>query len=99
MNFLTLSLCESAFLYAENSEESKEVWGRLKEEYEPSEDMDAYDLAVEFVLYKLNIEMENPSLWFMRLERINKRLKSIDDNFGKDDEDIKIHVKANLPEE
>ena len=50
MNFLTLSLCSSAFLCAEISEEPKEIW--------PSDDMDAYNWSVNFGLCKLNTEME-----------------------------------------
>ena len=41
--------------------------------------------------------MENPSLWIKGLENINKRLFNIDPKHIKSENDLKVHVKANLP--
>ena len=99
MNFLTLSLSGVAFAYVENANSAKECWDDLLEEYEPKGDMDAYDLAEEFTKCVLQDKLENPTLWFKRLEYINQRLRAISTMHEKDDEALKIHVKANLPKQ
>ena len=97
LNFLIMSLTGNAFIYVAHATDPYTVWQELCSEYEPKDDMDVYDLKESFTKCKLAHELENPSLWMKRLENINRRLFDIDPNDIKSENDLKVHVKANLP--
>ena len=98
LNFLTMSLTDQAFAFVENAPNAAQVWDELNEEFEPCEDTDVYELQEEFTRCKLLHTRENPTLWFKRLEHLNQRLRKIDPKYKKNDDDVKIHVRVNLPE-
>ena len=97
LNFLIMSLTGHAFIYVAHATDPYKVWQELCNEYEPKDDMDVYDLKESFTKCKLEHDTENPSLWLKRLENINKRLFDIDPKDQKSENDLKVHVKANLP--
>ena len=97
LNFLTMSLSGEAFSFVENSDNAGEVWNELTEEYAPTDDNQIFDLQEEFLKCHLISEDENPVMWFKRLEYVNSRLRAIDSKYVKNENDLKIHVKSNLP--
>ena len=97
LNFLTMSLSGEAFSFVENADNSGDVWTELMEEYAPSDDNQIFDLQEEFLKCNLVSDDENPMFWFKRLEYFNSRLRAIDSKYIKSDDDLKIHVKSNLP--
>ena len=97
LNFLIMSLTGHAFIYVAHATDPYTVWQELCNKYEPKDNMDVYDLKESFTKCKLEHDMENPSLWIKRLENINKRLFDIDPKDVKSENDLKVHVKANLP--
>ena len=97
LNFLTMSLSGDAFSFVENADNSGEVWMELVDEYAPSDDNQIFDLQEEFLKCNLVSDEVNPMMWFKRLEYINSRLRAIDSKYIKNDDDLKIHVKSNLP--
>ena len=99
LSFLTLSLCGEAFDFIEHADSAKEAWDELLEEYAPSSNEDAYSVAESFTKCKLLYPSENPIKWFKRLQHLNQLLGEIDKSKKKTQEDLKLHVKINLPKE
>ena len=97
LNFLTMCLTDKAFAFVEHAKSPSVVWSELKDEYSPGEDIDIYDLQEDFSECKLSHEKENPADWFKRVEHISEMLSEIDPKFRKTDEELKIHLKVNLP--
>ena len=97
--FLTMSLCGEAFDFVEHAETPKEAWEELLEEYAPSSNEDAYSVAESFSKCKLFYPTENPVKWFKRLQHLNQVLGEINKKKKKTNEDLKLHVKINLPKE
>ena len=77
LNFLIMSLTGNAFLFVSHASDPFTVWKELCDEFEPTEDMDLYDIKEEFSNCQMKKETENPSIWLKRLENINRRLCEI----------------------
>ena len=97
LNFLIMSLTGNAFIFVSHAKDPYLVWQELCSEYEPTEDMDLYDIKETFSNCRLKHDTENVSIWLKRLENINKRLHEVDPSHSVSDSDLKVHIKANLP--
>ena len=73
----------------------------LLEKYRPTEEEDLTQLSLEFANCRLESTDDDPTEWFLKLDRINERLRSIGDDqkYAKQEHEIKIHMMGNLPKE
>ena len=97
LNFLIMSLTGNAFIFVSHAKDPYLVWQELCSEFEPTEDMDLYDIKESFSNCCLKHDNENVSMWLKRLENINRRLHEVDPSHSVSDNDLKVHIKANLP--
>ena len=99
-NYLTMSLTGKAFRFISRSKKANEVWNALMDEYAPTEAEDRYELEEEFKKCVMDDAQGNPTDWFNKLDEINSRFSNIEDGkFQKDEEEIKLHIRMNLPED
>ena len=99
-NYLTMSLTGKAFSFISRSKEAYEVWNALMDEFAPTEAEDRYELEEEFKQCIMEDAHGNPTDWFNKLDEINSRFSNIEHGkFQKDEEDIKLHIRMNLPED
>ena len=99
-NYLTMSLTGKAFRFITRSKKANEVWAALIDEFAPTEAEDRYELEEEFKQCLMSDQHGNPTDWFNQLDEINSRFSNIEKGqFQKDDEDIKLHIRMNLPED
>jgi len=99
-NYLTMSLTGKAFRFISRSKKANEVWNALMDEYAPTEAEDRYELEEEFKKCVMDDAQGNPTDWFNKLDEINSRFSNIENGkFQKDEEEIKLHIRMNLPED
>ena len=99
-NYLTMSLTGKAFRFINRSKKANEIWDALIDEFAPTEEEDRYELEQEFKQCLMEDPHANPTDWFNMLDEINARFSNIDDGkFQKTEEDIKLHIRMNLPED
>ena len=99
-NYLTMSLTGKAFRFINQSRNADEIWNALIDEYAPTEAEDRYDLEEEFKQCFMEDPHGNPTDWFNMLDEINSRFCNIENGkFQKSEEDMKLHIRMNLPEE
>lgn len=99
-NYLTMSLTGKAFRFVNQTKTACEIWEALKDEYAPTEEEDRYELEQEFKQCMMESNNSNPTDWFNMLDQINARFSNIENGkFMKSDEDMKLHIRMNLPEE
>ncbi len=79
------------------SENPKEAWDKLTEEFEPKEITDVADLNCEFSNIKLGEIKENPIEWIELLEYNNDRVGAIEPKYLRDDFLMIAHIFAMLP--
>ena len=97
-SYLTMSLTGNAFKSLNGSKNPKDIWEALEEEYTPMEEDDRYELGEAFK--RCMMEYGNPTNWFNRLDEINTKSSNIDgDQYVKMEDDIKLQIRMNLPEE
>lgn len=95
-----MSLTGKAFRFISRSKEAYEVWNALMDEFAPTEAEDRYELEEEFKQCIMEDAHGNPTDWFNKLDEINSRFSNIEDGkFQKDENDIKLHIRMNLPED
>ena len=99
-NYLTMSLTGKAFRFINQAKKASDIWDALKDEYAPTEEEDRYELEQEFKQCVMENQYSNPMDWFNMMDEINARFSNIDDGkFQKSEEDIKLHIRMNLPED
>ena len=99
---LVLSLTGVQFDLIQEADENAHVaWKILLNKYEVSDEKSESltDVTMEWNQCKLENTEDDPDNWFSRLYRINQKFKKINVLYEKDDECMKAHVLANLPEE
>ena len=99
-NYLTMLLTGKAFRFINQTKKANEIWEALKDEYAPTEEEDRYELEQEFKQCVMENNQSNPTDWFNMLDEINARFNNIENGkYQKTDEDIKLHIRMNLPED
>ena len=72
----------------------------MEEEFAPTEEDDRYELEEELKRYTMEDDYSNPTDWFNCLDEINTKLSNIDgDKYIKIEDNIKLQIRMNLPEE
>ena len=72
----------------------------MGEEFEPTVEDDRYVLQEEFNQCTIEDDYSNVTDWFNCLDEINMKLSNIDgDKYIKSEDDIKLQIRINLPEE
>jgi hypothetical protein len=79
------------------SEDPKEAWDKLKEEFEPKEIVDVADLNIAFNKFLMLSPKDNPTGWIKNLEKNNERVGKIEPKYLKDDFLMCTHVFSLLP--
>ena len=98
-SYLTMSLTGKVFQFLNRSREPKNVWDILEEEFAPTEDEERYKLEEEFKQCKMVDQYGNPTYWFNQLDKINTKIGNIEGGkYTKIDDDIKLQICMNLPE-
>ena len=81
MMYLVMSVeCKKAFMYLENTQNVYIAWNRLMQRYERNEDEDLVLLLAEFSACKPKNAKEDPELYFIELEYLNRRIVSAGGN-------------------
>ena len=70
----------------------------LDEKYGEEDESNLTELLQEFTGCKLKDTETDPDSWFLEMDRINNKLKSIDVKYEKKDYEMKAHLLGNLPE-
>ena len=88
-------------LIQEAEENAYRAWNILLNKYEVSDEKSESltDVTMEWNQCKVEGTEDDPDTWFSCLYRINQKFKKINVLYEKDDECMKAHVLANLPEE
>ena len=81
------------------SEDPKEAWDKLREEFEPSEIVDVADLNMTFMKLTLDSPTENPTDWIEQLEENNEKVGAIEEKYFKDDFLMITHIFSLLPKD
>ena len=70
----------------------------LDEKYAQEDESNLTELIQQFTACKLEDKETDPDSWFLKIDRINAKLKAIGDRYEKQDFEIKAHLLGNLPE-
>ena len=99
---LVLSLTGSPFdLIQEADEDAHKAWKILLKKYEVSDEKteSLNEVTKEWHECNLGGVRTDPDNWFSKMYRINQKFKKISTLYEKDDDTMKAHVLANLPDE
>ena len=99
---LVLSLTGAPFnLILEAKEDAHKAWKILLNKYEVSNEKQESltDVTIEWGACTLDGIRTDPDMWFSELFRINEKFEKIKVEYKKDEDSIKAHVIACLPEE
>jgi hypothetical protein len=67
----------------------------LDEKYAQEDESNLTELIQQFTACKLEDKETDPDSWFLKIDRINAKLKAIGDRYEKQDFEIKAHFTAN----
>ena len=99
---VVLSLTGAPFnLILESNGDAYKAWNMLLNKYKVSDEKQESikDVTIEWVECTINGTRTDPDMWFSELFRINSKFEKIKKDSKKDEDSIKVHVIAYLPEE
>ena len=69
----------------------------LDEKFAEKDESNLTELLQEFTGCKLEDTETDPDVWLLKIDAINTKLKSINENYEKKDDEKKAHLLGNLP--
>ena len=94
--YFTLDCTGKALKVIQHEATTKDMIAKLTQRYKETETTGYLQLSKKFLEMRMSIK-DDPDDWFLELEELNLKMKSIKASYEKGDEELKIKVLTSLP--